>query len=176
MDNKTNKDWEDKRNKQKDNQQQRYQTAINKCVTTKQGLTMVDLRAMVKQATKKGDKPMEKGRSELLEQLQQRFHCLQSRLLVASCNEIHMHLVQQGAKAPKVTNKNNTRKSDEIGMFDKLEVANMSETIYDSTGSTTGIFDTGNLEIFDVPEDAASSLLDLAKAQKILICKLSDWA
>jgi hypothetical protein len=79
---------------------------------------------------------MEKGQSELLEQLQQQLYRLQRYLPVASCNEIHMHLMQQGAKAPKVTNKNNTRKSDETDMFDNLEVANMSETIYDSTGST----------------------------------------
>jgi hypothetical protein len=66
-----------KRNKAKDNQQQRYQTAINKCTLTKQALTMVDLTALVKQASEKGDAALKKNRLELIQQLQQRFNRLE---------------------------------------------------------------------------------------------------
>jgi hypothetical protein len=125
---------------------------------------------MMKHPTEKGDKPMKKvGQSEIIKQLQEQFHRLQRYLPTTSCNKIRMHLVQQDAKASKVNAKNYTTKSDKTDMFNNLEVANMSEMNISGTSSMDGtnIAKNENLGSFDSSEDAASSLLSLAKENSI---------
>jgi hypothetical protein len=53
-----------KRQKQQDGQQQCYQSAINKCIDSKQALAMADFTAFFKQASQKGDSPVRKGQTE----------------------------------------------------------------------------------------------------------------
>jgi hypothetical protein len=149
---------------------QRYQTAINKCVT-KQALTVVDLHAFVKQAREKGEKSIKKGRDKLVRHFQERFDCLQGYLPVSTCNDIKAHIAQQDiGKATKVyistSNKKLAAKSDKIDMFDNLVVANMSVPTNNGDTSTTsmGISEVETLEFFDVNQDTAGSLLELANS------------
>jgi hypothetical protein len=175
-DDKVNKEREGKRSKIIENQQQRYQAAINKCVSTKQALTMVDLRALVKQASVKGDTPIEKNRTELIQQLERRFDRLQRYLPVDTCNEIKLHIINQhhAPKAATAAKVNVTAKSDKTDMFDNLDVVNMSVSTDDGTRSTTPerISHSKTMGSYDVPADTAGTLLHLANGTNFFFKKI----
>lgn len=98
-----------KRQKVLQQQQERYQAAINKCLVTKQTLTMADLTALVKQSSEKGDSPVKKGRDDLIQQLEQRFHRLSRYLPSSSCDEVMQHISNQPASKKKEHQKKNTQ-------------------------------------------------------------------
>jgi hypothetical protein len=138
-DDKVNKEREGKRSNIIENQQQRYQAAINKCVSTKQALTMVNLRALVEQASLKGDTPIEKNCTKVIKQLEQQLDCLKQYLHVATYNKIKLHIINQhhAPKAATAAKVKVTTKTDESDMFDNLDVANMSVSTDNGTKSTT---------------------------------------
>jgi hypothetical protein len=106
---------------------------------------MVDLTALVKQASKKGDAALKKNQMELI---QQQFDCLKRYLPIATCNDIRLHIMQQDvAKAAKVANKNFAAKPDKT---DNLEVANMTVSVdgVDTNTHGMGMFGAETMGIF----------------------------
>jgi hypothetical protein len=144
-----------KRQKQQDGQHQRYQTAINKCIETKQTLTMADLTALMKQATEKGDSPVRKGRTDIIQQLERRINRLAKYLPSSSFQTVMAHIVTQPVTKTK---KNKTYPSD---MFHNLGVGNMSDFEVLGTSGTANAT-SSEIENDNISEDVASTLLNLA--------------
>jgi hypothetical protein len=144
-----------KRQKQQDGQQQRYQSAINKCIETKQTLTMADLTALTKQATEKGDSPVKKGHTDLMQQLERRVNRLAKYLPLSSFDSVMNHIVTQPASKTK---ENNNIQTD---MFHNLVVGNMSD--FGASGTNCTVDDTSShRDNINISEDVASTLLELA--------------
>jgi hypothetical protein len=147
-----------KRQKILETQQQRYQAAINKCLVSKQALTMADFTALVKQASEKGDTPIKKGRDEIIKQLEERFHRLSKYLPSSSCTEVMLHIANQPATKKKNNTQNSHNLEDRTSDFGDFRTE-CTEINCMATSST--------MEIQNVSEDVASTLLQLASGSTV---------
>jgi hypothetical protein len=153
---------EGKKQKLQQQQQQRYHAAINKCLNTKKTLTTTDITSLLKQATQKGDSPVRKGKSAIVQQLQRRFHRLEHYLPAASITEIQSHLMS--TIAPK--SKNQKEQNVFVNGYEDIAVAN-EEVVPVMPSNSTSITTTPVLEIYDSTEDVVDIMLDFSSDARI---------
>jgi hypothetical protein len=155
---------DDKKQKLEQQQQQRYQAAINKCLTTKQTLTTTDIASMIKQATIKGDSPVRKGKEAMVNQLHRRFHRLEPFLPIAAVAEMKSHLMST------LTPKSKTSKEQKESIEDSANIAVAEPSVVPVMRiEDTSITGTTLLGNYDPGEEAINSLLELASDARIFL-------
>lgn len=151
---------EGKRQQLKQNQQQRYQTAINKCLHTKQQLTSADYNAMLKQATLKGDSPIRKSKEQIMQQLKRRFHRLETYLPSSCIRDIHKHLSETAFTAKRGKSDLSTEGKPQNENLPPAE--GYAHIVPAMSTNRTSIAGTSELENDDTCREVIQSMLSLA--------------